>query len=147
MTMKNETLGTFALDVHSKMISEFDYVIGFRLIQGNNPTDATVETTDSNDPIFNGNFDALFGDRANPNNQLDLLETERILEKGHHELLNPLFINIIPDMRSEPDECFTINIFNADTDGDGTNFMCNKNDDNPEDFFCDHTLCILNDDG
>ena len=143
MTMKNETSGTFALDVYSKIISEFDYVIGFRLIHA----DATVETTDLNDPMFNDNVDALFGDRANPNNPHDLLEIERILEKGRHEPLNPLFITIFPDVRPEPDECFTINIFNPDTDGDGNNFMCNKNEDNPEDFFCDHTVCILNDDG
>ena len=145
MTMKNETLGAFALDIHSKIISELDYVIGFRLIQGNNPTDATVETADLNDTIFNDNFDAKFGERTNPNNPHDPLEASRILEKGHLEPVRPLETTIFPDVLPELDECYTINILIIDRYHE--KFMCNDNEDDSEDFFCDHTVCIVNNDG
>ena len=141
LTTINETFGIVTLDIHSKIISELDYDIGFRHIQGDNPTDATVETDDSFDPIFNVNFDARFGDRANPNNLLDPLETSRILQRGHLEPLSPLRTTIFDDVRLELDECYSIYILTTGA------FSCNDNADNPDDFFCDHTICILNDDG
>ena len=143
MTTINETFGIVIPEIHSKIISDLDYVIRFRHIQGNNPTDATVETNDLFDPIFNSNFDARFGDRANPNNPLDPLEASHLLQRGRLEPLSPLTTIIFHDVHLEPDECFTIMI---DTGGD-RNFVCNENADNPDDFFCDHTICILNDDG
>ena len=147
MSTINETFGIITLDIHSKIISELDYEIGFRHTQGDNPTDATVETNNFLDPIFHANFDAQFGDRANPNNPLDPLETSRILQRGRLEPRSPLIITIFDDLHPEPDECLTINIFIINAGGDRVNFTCNENADNPDDFFCDHTICILNDDG
>ena len=141
----SETFGTFSIDVHSKIKSELDYEIGFRHIQGRNLyTEATVETGSFADPTFDANFDARFGDRPNPNNPFDPLEAARILQKGHLEPLSPLRAVIYSDFRPEEDECFTITIFVRDT---GRDFMCNENQNNPDDFFCEHTICILNDDG
>ena len=149
MTTRSEMLLSFSLDIHSKIISEVEYAIGFRHIQGNNPTDATVETTNLFDPIFNTIFDALFGERRNPNNPFDPLETISVLESGRLEPLRPLVTTIIRDVIPELDECYTINIFEIDTvtDGGRVNYDCNENEDNPEDFFCDHTVCIVDDDG
>ena len=130
--------------VHSKIISELEYEIGFRHAQGRNPIEATVETGSSADPTFNADFDARFGDRPDPNNPFNRLEAFRILQKGHLEPLAPLRAVIYSDFRPEGDECFTITIFTRDT---GRDFMCNEDQDNPDDFFCDHTICILNDDG
>ena len=142
MTTRVEALETFSIDVHSNIISELDYEIGFHHIQGRNPTDATVETADILDPIFHSNFDARFGDRPNPNNPFNPLETVRILEKGHLVPSRPLFTTIFPDGCPELVECYTINIFLT-----GSRVLLQCNDYNPEDFFCDHTVCILDDDG
>ena len=146
MTTISETLRTFSIGVHSKISSELDYDIIFRHIQGRNFNDATVETADLIDPIFHSNFDARFGDRRDPNNPLDILETALVLEKGHRVPRIPLVTTIFPDVRPEVNECYTINILTTDTAGDVI-FMCNENEDNPDDFFCDHTICILDHDG
>ena len=149
VTTRVEGLETFRIEVHSKVISELEYEIGFRHIQGRNPTDATVETADILDPIFDSNFDARFGDRRDPNNSLDHLETTIVLEKGRLVPSGLLFTTIYPDVRLELDECYTISIFIIDTvTGCGRlNYDCNENEDNPEDFFCEHTVCIWDDDG
>ena len=147
MTRTVEAFGTFNIDVHSKITSEVVYTIGFRHIRQG--AVATVETSDSIDPIFDTDFDARFGDRLNPSNPEDPLETTRLLQVGRLEPLRPLTTTIFPDFRLEGDECYTINIFIIDTEtGDGRfNYECNANDNNPDDFFCDHTVCILDDDG
>ena len=141
ITTRSETSETISLEIHSNIISELDYVIRFRHIQGRNPTDATVETADILDPIFHSNFDARFGDRTNPNNPLDPLETTRILPKGFLVPYVPLTTLILADVRPEEDECYTINIF---AERDDSRSRCN---DYPDDFFCDRTVCILDDDG
>ena len=144
----NETLGTFVIDVHSMITSEVEYTIGFRHIRVG--AVATVETGDFLvDPIFDTDFDATFGDRPNPNDARDPLETSRILQVGRLEPVRPLRTLIFPDIRLEEDECYIINIFIIDTvtSGGRINYDCNENANNPEDFFCDHTICILDDDG
>ena len=149
MTTRNETLGTLSIDVHSNITSEVEYTIGFRHIRQEQYAVATVETDDIFDPIFDTDFDATFGDRLNPNNSLDPLETTRILQVGRFEPLRPLTTTIYPDVRPEEDECYIISIFIIDTvtGGGRVYYDCNENEDNPDDFFCDHTLCILDDDG
>ena len=146
ITTTNETLGTFSIDVHSRIKSEVEYAIGFRHIRQG--AVATVET-DILDTIFDTDFDARFGYRLNPNNQYDPLETTRILQVGLLEPIRPLVTTIFPDVRPEGDECYTINIFIIDTvtSGGRVNYECNDNEDNPDDFFCDHTVCILDNDG
>ena len=149
VTTLNETLRVVFIDIHSMITSEVEYTIGFRHIPQDAANIATVETDNIIDPIFDLDFDARFGDRPNPNNAGDPLETTRILQVGRLEPLRPLFTTIFPDVRPEDDECYTINIFLIDTEtGDGrVNYECNANENNPDDFFCDHTVCILDDDG
>ena len=147
MTIRNETLGIFNIDVHSKITSEVEYTIGFRHIRVG--AVATVETDDILDPIFDEDFDAKFGDRPNPNNAGDPLETTRILQVGRLEPWRPLTTVVFSDIRPEEDECFTISIFIIDsvTGGGSVNYDCNENENNPDDFFCEHIICILDDDG
>ena len=147
MTTVNETLGTIIIEVHSNITSEVEYTIGFRHIRQG--AVATVETADFIDPIFDNDFDATFGDRPNPNNPPDPLETTRLLQVGHLEPVRPLRTTVFSDVRPEGDECYVINIFIIDTvtGGGRVNYDCNDNDANPGDFFCDHTICILDDDG
>ena len=147
MTAINESSGTLYINVHSRIVSEVKYTIGFRHIRQEAIYVATVETDDILDPIFDEDFDAKFGDRSNPNNPLDFLETTSVLQVGLLEPLRPLVTSIFSDVRPEGDECYIINILTTDTAGDNVNFMCNENEDNPDDFFCDHTICILDNDG
>ena len=140
MTTRVEALERFSIDVHSMIISELDYEIGFRHIPYRDLTRATVETADILDPIFDSNFDAQFGDRRDPNNPLDPLETTIVLEKGRFVPSRPLLTTIFPDVCPELTECYTISIllFSRFVD-------CGY--PNPEDFFCHHTVCILDNDG
>ena len=144
MTIRNETLSTFNIDVHSRITSEVEYEIHFRHIQSRNLPEATVETNHISHPMFRPFPDVLFGSRADPNNPLDPLEAQRTLEKGRLEPLGPRFATILSDLRVEPNECFSLYIL---TSGERTDFSCNDNADNPDDFFCDHTVCILDNDG
>ena len=146
MTTINETFGTITIDVHSRITSEVQYEIGFRHI---GVGAATVETGDLSNPKFDNNFDAIFGDRPNPSNARDPLETTRLLQVGHLEPLTSLTTTIFHDLRPEEDECYVINIFtiNTETSGGRVNYECNANKNNPDDFFCDHTVCILDNDG
>ena len=150
MTTRSETLGTFSIDIHSMITSEVEYTIGFRHIRQKGINIATVETDDIIDPIFDTDFDARFGDRPNPNIEDDPLEITRVLQVGHLEPLRPLWTTIFSDIRPEGDECYVINIFIIDTvtGGGRVNYDCNVNEDKTtDDFFCDHTVCILDDDG
>ena len=147
MTTIFETLALFNIDVHSKITSEVEFTIGFRHIRQG--AVATVETDDISDPIFDTDFDAKFGDRPNPNNPGDPLEKFHILQVGRLEPMRPLTTIIFPDVRPEGNESYRISIFVIDTaiGGGRVNYDCNENEDNPDDFFCDHTVYILDDDG
>ena len=147
MTIRSEMLAVFRIDIHSKITSEVKYTIGFRHIRQG--AVATVETDDFIDPIFDLDFDARFGDRSNPNSEGDPLETTRILQVGHLEPVRPLRTTIFPDVRPEGNETYIISVFVIDTETGGgrVNYDCNDNANNPDDFFCDHTVFILDDDG
>ena len=98
MTTVNEILETITIDVHSRITSEVQYEIGFRHIRRIGMDIATVETADLSDPIFDNDFDATFGDRPNPTNPPDPLETTRLLEVGRLEPLRRLTTTIFSEM-------------------------------------------------
>ena len=147
MTTRSETSGLFSIDVHSRIISEVEYTIGFRHIHVG--AVATVETSNLIYPIFDEDFDATFGERPNQNNARDPLEAFRILQVGRLEPRRSLLSTIFSDLHDEEDECYIINIFiiATETSGGLVNYECNENANNPDDLFCDHTICILDDDG
>ena len=147
MTIVNETLGTFNIEVHSRITSEVEYTIGFRHIRQG--AVATVETNEFLDPTFDTDFDAKYGARPNPNNPGDPLERTRILQVGRLEPVRQLVTTIFPDVRPEGNESYIISVFVIDTETGGgrVNYDCNDNEDNPNDFFCDHTVFILDNDG
>ena len=138
ITILNEILGNFPIEVHSKIVSEVEYTIDFIYRELN----ATVV---SEAEIGAPNHDARFG-RRQPITE-DLV-TDRILEKNRITPQVPLTTLIVPDVIPEGTECFVINIDIRDTDpGEGRdNFECNDASD-AEDFFCDNTVCILDYDG
>ena len=138
ITILNETLGTFPIKVHSKIRSEVEYTIDFIYRELN----ATVVSEAEIGAI---NHDARFGRRQEITEDL---VTDRILERDRNTPRTDLSVLIVPDVLPEGTECFIINIDIRDTDpGEGRdNFECNDASD-AEDFFCDNTVCILDNDG
>ena len=59
--------------------------------------------------------------------------------------VRPLPIEIRNDFITEAHECFTIGISPSFSEGDRDIFRCNP--DTESNFFCKHTICIINDDG
>ena len=83
-------------------------------------------------------FDAVFGVG-------DPLEEQRNLFAGSQQLQITTYI--INDFRAEDLECFSLRVVVIDA-GPGVrrNFRCNE-DGAGDDFFCLHTICIIDDDG
>ena len=138
ITPLNETSGSFPIEVHSKIRSEVEYTIDFIYRELNATVVAELETDAPN-------HDARFGRRQQITEDLVL---DRILEINRTTPRTDLSVLIVPDVLPEGTECFIINIDIRDTDpGEGRdNFECNDAID-AEDFFCDNTVCILDDDG
>ena len=89
------------------------------------------------------NVDALFGSRDLP---LDPIQVMFDLEP-EEDSIQSLTVQIINDFVAEPDECFNIRIFPVDVAGRRELFSCNEDDSGETSFFCEHTVCIEDDDG
>ena len=89
-------------------------------------------------------YDALFGARQNPPD--DSIVEIRILSPGDNAIPS-LTTYIQNDILPEDRECYTISIITTDVEGVRELFTCNEDESNPTDFFCDHTICIDDDDG
>ena len=91
--------------------------------------------------IFRADYDAQFGSQYGPNSPLTI---DLDLEEGENAI-RPLVSYIRNDFIIEEEECFKIRIFPTDSQG---SFLCNDDDDtNATSFFCNHTICIQDDDG
>ena len=86
-------------------------------------------------------FDAIFGNEDN-----DPLEESFPLQPGESEIPSRV-TEVLNDFRPEDEECYTIGIFTTDITGARELFTCNDDEDMADNFFCLHTICILDDDG
>ena len=124
------------IDVATERTSERLYTIVFRHLES-----ASTAIVQSNviqrDPLF----DALFGNEDN-----DPLEERFVLPTGS-DVIPSLVTSVRNDFRPEDDECYTIAIFTTDVSGAHELFDCNDDNDMADNFFCLHTICIINDDG
>lgn len=127
------------IDVHSMRSSELRYEVQFRHQQSSST--AEVENILFPRP---GRFDALFGSREN---QFAPLEDSRILRSGNLDLTNSPQTRILNDFLPEELECYTLQILSPDVEKERDNFECNGDEVNPTDFFCLHTICIIDNDG
>ena len=112
--------------------------MGFRLLESS--TNATVETLTAASNMF----DATFGFRVNLDGPIDeyrdLLPGERTI--------SPLLLTVIGnDFVPEEIECYTIRIFPVDVPGRRELFTCNEDNAGADSYFCEHTICIEDDDG
>ena len=93
--------------------------------------------------VVNPLYDAIFGTR---NNTGDPIEEFFILE-SLEDTIPPRTTFIRNDFRVEDRECFTILIFPVDVIGRRELFTCNDDDSRADNYFCQHTICIMDDDG
>ena len=127
------------ITVFSKITSEEEYRVQFRIQQGisNDPAIARVGA-DPSPNLFD--FDALFGTENN-----NVLRDSRVLLPSQTMIL--IFASIVDDFVPEGEECFTIRIGSTDTPGLRTVFNCSLDDKLSDNFFCQLTICIEDDDG
>ena len=119
------------INIMSEKTSEIDYEVPLRHVD--HVGEATLEGLQQ---ITLG-FDALFGAG-------DPLEEAQILFPGNQQLQITTFI--INDFRIEDQECFSLRVVVPDVGRGRMSFRCNE-DGAGDDFFCLHTICIIDDDG
>ena len=93
--------------------------------------------------VVNQHYDATFGTRDNIG---DPIEEFFVLE-ALQDTIPPRITFIRNDLRPEDEECFTIRIFPVDVPGHHELFGCNEDDSGESSYFCQHTICIMDDDG
>ena len=124
------------IKVNSVRTAEREHPMEFRLLEGS--TNATVETLTPSSNIY----DATFGQRDNLN---DPIETDIDLLPGQRSAV--LLTAIRNDFIAEDLECYTIRIFPVDVLGRREVFTCYEDIDMADNYFCEHTICIEDNDG
>lgn len=130
-------LNQLLVAVATLRISERDHLMIFRYLESSST--AIVDPLD----ISTANFDVIFGIRDRPNNPI---EVHLDLEAGE-SLIRPLFLSIRNDFVPEEEECFTLRIIPADVPGRDELFTCNEDGEGANNYYCEHTICIADDDG
>ena len=113
-----------------------DYPVRIRVTS---PINTTVEGINIQfDPLF----DVLFGSRLN----IDYPITYDLdVPRDVYSTSVSAFIR--QDFTPEGLECFTLRISAPDAPGFRDISSCNEDSTNPADYFCQHTICIQDDDG
>ena len=115
--------------------SEIPYPVGVRSVIEGQPIIEPAAV------VLNPMFDGQFGDREMDTiNNLVFMEVLMI----NTTILPALRVIIRDDILPEDEECFDLSIFPVNTEPMIDNFMCNTAGD---DFVCEHTICIEDDDG
>ena len=128
------------INVSSVRTAEREHPMLFRLLEAS--TNATVGPLIAESNIF----DANFGLGEYPD---DPLEETRDLPPGECTLPNnQLLLTIIRnDLVPEDLECYSIGILPFDVPGRRELFTCNEDSVMADNYFCEHTICIIDDDG
>ena len=94
--------------------------------------------------VVNLLYDATFGTRDTIGDPIDVFFVLDPLE----DTIPPRTAFIRDDRRPEDEkECFTIRIIPVDVPGRREVFTCNEYDSGADNYFCEHTICIEDDDG
>ena len=125
------------IDVASLRMSEREYKIMYQLLSIGFGTATVVGFND----IGLVNEDARFGFSDG-----DSIEQLDILPPGQ-SVITPLITDIRNDFIIEEEECFSIQISPVDILGFRELFSCNDDSTNSTNYFCQHTICIEDDDG
>ena len=129
-------------DVAALRTSERDHLMTFHLLEG--ISTATVNTRQElGDFNILLNNDAVFGEEREEN---DPIEVSLSLSRGSTTLPQDLPTFIRGDFNAEDDECYTVRVFAVDVPGVRQLFTCNA-EANATNYFCEHEICIIDDDG
>ena len=122
------------IDVATLRVSEREHRMLYRVLSSGTARVVSFAFRDNLD------YDARFGGI-----QADPIEQPDILRPGSSSI-TPLQTAIRNDFVVEDEECYSIQISPIDIPGLRELFMCNYSD-GLRTFFCNHTLCIKDDDG
>ena len=134
--LEGEDLFTIHIDVATLTTAEREHPMIFRL-----QSRGTAIVEPGND-IQNKLFDAVFGNRLYHGPIQEEFNLEHLVTT-----IPPLQAQIRDDLRPEEEECFTIRIFPVDVPGRRELFVCNEDGSNATNYFCETTICILDDNG
>ena len=126
------------INVSNFRVSETEHWMLYRVLSSGTADVVSFEFT------VNLDFDARFGSI-----QADPIEQRDQLPPGN-DSMNPLQTAIRNDFVPEDEECYSIQIYPIDIPGLRELFMCDFVDTSstpPMSFFCEHTICIEDDDG
>ena len=126
------------VNVASQRTAEREHPMVFRLQESS--TNATIETLLASSPFF----DTTFGVRDSLGGPIEEL---RHLEPGLLTVVPTLVTAIRNDFVPEDRECFTLRIFHVHVPGRRELFRCNEDGVGADNYFCEHTTCIEDDDG
>ena len=126
------------IDVATLRVSDREHRMLYRVLSSGTARVVSFEFFDSLD------YDARFGTiQAGP------IEQEDVLLPGRDSII-PLQTAIRNDFVPEDEECYSIRIWPVDIPGVHVLFYCDFVDTSstpPMSFFCEHTICIEDDDG
>ena len=131
------TFFPLSINVSTPRASERNHTVVFWYL-GSSSTAIVVPVNEPEDPLY----DAKFGCRKIGDHPI---EVTHILYPGKRTL--SLTTTIRNDNRPEDQECYTISIYISELTLRVPPFRCNDDYRNPTEFFCDHTICIIDDDG
>ena len=130
-------------NVSALRTSERDHSMTFRLLEG--ISTATVNTRQElGDLNILRDNDAVFGEVRVGDAPI---EVSLRLFLGRTTLPRDLPTFIRADFNAEDDECYSVEIFAVDVPGVRQLFTCNDDQDNATNYFCEHEICIIDDDG
>ena len=93
--------------------------------------------------VVNQLYDARFGSRDTIHDPIEVFFVLEALQ----DTISPLTTFIRNDLRPEYEECFTIRILPVDIPGNKVLFSCYDDYYGEDNYFCEHTICIMDDDG
>ena len=125
------------INISSLRTSEREHPMVFLILESR--TNATVETITPASNVF----DATFGFRQDPDYPIFDI---RDLPPGERTISSPLLTDIRNDLIPEEIECYTIRIFPLDVPGSRELFTCYGDNAGADSYFCEHTICIEDDD-
>ena len=124
-----------AIEVSAERTSELIHTSTIYVVESKT---ATVESFSSHS-LF---YDALFGTIVVPGDPLQEVHLLRSGERRYQDIQ----LSIRNDFLIENEECFTLSI--STRNDFGQEALCNADDDSSaSSYFCEHTICIEDDDG
>ena len=140
MAQPGDVFFPLPIEVATMRTAEREYPMIFRLQEASSSAIVEPITGAMVDPLY----DATFG--STRDTIRDPIEVFFVLE-ALQDTISPLTTFIRNDLRPEYEECFTIRIHPVDIPGNQVLFSCYDDYYGEDNYYCEHTICIMDDDG